>query len=90
MGDKNSKDLGFLIEVYEEYEVECAPPYDDQSDTHLSKVGNYFMVDTSKENVEARIRKHVPSSDKYKINIRQVEREIDDIYSLGEIDHPRD
>lgn len=84
-------DLGFLVEVYEPYEYSPAPPYDNEKETGWQKIGNYFVIDKTKENVEARIREHLPdpSPNKYIINIGEVEKEIEGIYSLGKIYEPK-
>ena len=85
MSDNGNK--GFLAEIFEEYEYSLAPPYDDEKETAYNKVGNFFTIDENKENVEARIKKLLPTSKQYKIDIREVEKEIDGIYSLGIIRH---
>lgn len=82
------KDLGFLVEVYQKCEVGCAPPYDDESDTHVSKIGNFFMIDKNEENVRMRITKLLPDSNKYSIKVRPAEQEINGIYGFERIDHP--
>jgi hypothetical protein len=82
-----NKNFGFLIEVFEEYEYSLAPPYDSDKETAYSKLGNFFAIDENKENVEARLRKFLPDSKKYRIDVRQAEQEIEGIYKLGIIRH---
>jgi len=82
------KDLGFLIEVYKEYKDSSGPPYEHLIKTEFRKISNYFIFDQNKENAIARIKRHLPNSDKYKFYATQAEQGIDDIYSLGIINNP--
>ncbi|MBU1201244.1 MAG: hypothetical protein KJ583_00805 [Nanoarchaeota archaeon] len=92
---EDKKDIGFFVAIFEESNVYMnvyEPIMEAEIETELIPKGCYFVMDTTKENVENRIKEHLPnnSNAKYIINITPIEEipNIDGIYDLEKLMKP--
>lgn len=84
MTDIVRKDLGFLVEVSESEEVEDVFYGHGKKDIIIDRVGSYFVIGSSEEDVEDRMRKLLPdpSPKEYKFLIKQAGQGINGVYSI--------